>query len=421
MSVRFAFALVCALLASVAVRGEEPQGFEDPRYGYFTTPLSDRFTRLNEELKSGALSLDTTDEQTVLRSLLAELEVPVSSQMLVYSVTSLQKNLISPRRPRALYFNDDTYVAYVPGGRVEVISVDPAVGSVFYISDRVRPSQLPRMQRSQECMNCHAPHYLDNVPSLVLESVVPGLTGGGEKAFRREQSGHGIPLALRFGGWHVTGVGASFPENWGNKLIDRRDGMAYEVPNPPGQLYNRGQYLRETSDVLPQLLQEHQVGFVNRATHAGYWARRLAQDATMDETARAKRLQELAEPVVRYLLFADEVPLPDGSVVGDKEFQHAFAANRRPGASGAALKDFDLGTRLFRYRCSYMIYTPSFTGLPPELKAEIVRQVRLSLSDAAPSTYAYLEAEEKRVIRGILEETVPDFGKANAIAVSEVN
>src|SRR3954464_11264949 len=159
-----ALVLLCALALGVA-RAEEPAGIEDPLHGYYTATPTDRFTRFNTELLAGRKTLATGDELTILRSVLKELEIPVSSQMLVYSVTSLQKNLISPRRPRALYFNDDTYVAYVPGGRVEVISIDPAVGSVFYISDRVRPSQTPRMQRSQECMNCHAPHYLDNVPS----------------------------------------------------------------------------------------------------------------------------------------------------------------------------------------------------------------------------------------------------------------
>jgi hypothetical protein len=56
--------------------------------------------------------------------------------MLVFSVTSLQKEIISPRRPRSLYFNDDTYVAYVPGGKIEVISLDPELGGIS--SSRIR-------------------------------------------------------------------------------------------------------------------------------------------------------------------------------------------------------------------------------------------------------------------------------------------
>ncbi|HEV7406206.1 MAG TPA: hypothetical protein VGO11_24880 [Chthoniobacteraceae bacterium] len=403
-----ALLLLCAL-APAGARAEEPTGIEDPMHGYYTATPTDRFTRFNTELVAGRKTLPTGDELTILRGVLKELEIPVSSQMLVYSVTSLQKNLISPRRPRALYFNDDTYVAYVPGGRIEVISLDPALGSIFYISDRVRPGQTPVLRRSEECMNCHELHYMGNIPALVLESVVPGMTGGGEKAFRREQSGHGIPLGLRFGGWHLTGTGGAFPANWSNKIIERTNGEAREVANPLGKLFDPGNYLLPTSDVLPQLLQEHQVGFANRATHATYQTRVLLRQP--DSVARRTQLEALAKPLVRYLLFADEVPLPPGSVLGNPEYQQAFAANRRPDANGRALKDLDLQTRLLRYRCSYMIYTPVFAGLPTELKNTVYRQLSAALAEPAPAEYAYLKLDEKRAIVSILRSTLTDLPK----------
>lgn len=403
-----AFLMLCAL-ALAGARGEEPTGVEDPMHGYYTATPTDRFTRFNTELLAGRKTLATGDELSILRSVLKELEVPVSSQMLVYSVTSLQKNLISPRRPRALYFNDDTYVAFVPGGRIEVISLDPALGSIFYISDRVRAGQTPVLRRSEECMNCHELHYMGNIPALVIESVVPGMTGGGEKAFRREQSGHGIPLDLRFGGWHLTGTGGAFPANWSNKIIERTNGEAREIANPLGTLFDPRNYLRSTSDVLPQLLQEHQVGFANRATQATYQTRVLLRQP--DSVARRSQIDALAKPLVRYLLFADEVPLPAGSVLGDPEYQQAFAANRRPDANGRSLKDLDLKTRLLRYRCSYMIYSPVFAGLPPELKNTVYRQLSAALAEPAPAEYAYLKTDEKRAIVSILKSTLSDLPK----------
>jgi hypothetical protein len=393
--------------------GDGLRGIYNPLHAYFTRTPHDRFSRLQADLASGKRQLETSGDLPFLSSLLHELEIPVASQGLVFSVTSLQKNLISPRRPRALYFNDDTYVGYVPGGRVEVIATDAELGSIFYIFDRLAGSSVPRVERSSECMNCHAPHYLDNIPALVIESVVPGLTGGGEKAFRRQQSGHAVPLDLRFGGWHVTGADAAWPRHWGNLLIERRNGEALERPLPPGRLSDLSQYLRPTSDLLPQLLQEHQVGFVNRALQAAYKARELTHTAspTLDQ-----ELTELARPLVRYLLFAEEVPLP-GPVRGEAEFKQAFSANRRAASNGASLKDLDLTTRLLRHRCSYMIYTPTFEGLPEPLKKRVLRELAAALSEngGAPE-YAYLPVEEKRTLRTILQETVPGFPAANRTA-----
>lgn len=393
--------LLLLLFSALALAEEEPRrGIYDPAQGYFSLEPHDRFSRLKAELETGRKTLDTRGELPFLRSVLAALEVPVSSQTLVYSVTSLQKGLISPRRPRALYFNEDTYVGFVPDGRVEVISTDPQIGNVFYIFDRVTEGVPPRVVRSGECMNCHAPHYLQEIPALVLQSVIPAMTGGGERAFRREQIGHGVPLDLRFGGWHVTGAGPGFPKNWGNMIIERRDGVAHELANPPGALFDLKRFPVPTSDVLAHLLQEHQAGFVDCALQAAYAAR---------EAAGSRGLEELARPVVRYLLFADEAALTPGSVPGDAAFRADFLARRKAAKDGKSLRDLDLSTRLFRYRCSYMIYSPAFTGLPGPLKQEVFRQMRVALGENAVGEYAFLGAEEKRSIRRILAETLPGF------------
>lgn len=413
---------LCALVllapaAKAAALTEDPapqQGIYNPLHGYFTEPTHDRFSQLRRDLRDGKRQLDPSGEIPLLLSLLRELEIPVSSQSLVYSVTSLQKALISPRRPRALYFNDDTYVGFVPGGRIEVISTDPQLGSIFYIFDPLRGSTLPQVVRSSECMNCHAPRYLGNIPALAIESVIPGLTGGGERAFRRQQTGHAVPITERFGGYHLTGVSPQWPRLWANLIIEWRNGEAREIPNPPGQLCDLTRYPLPTSDLLPQLLQEHQVGFVNRALQAAYQTRELL--AANPPNLQASRelpadlhpkLAALAAPLVRYILFADEAPLP-APVTGDPTFRRDFAQNRRPATSGASLKDLDLQTRLFRYRCSYMVYTPTFTGLPAELKREVLAQLNTALAGQEPQ-YAYLPAPEKSAIQLILRQTLPDF------------
>ena len=396
----------CLLGGLLPVSADDVVGINDPIHQYWTATPRDRFSRLKAALAAGEKELDTTSELGFLESLLEALEVPVSSQMLVFSVTSLQKNLISPRRPRALYFSDDTYVGYVPGGQIEVISLDPDLGGIFYIFDDFRPGRRPHMERSDDCMRCHSPRHMDGIPGLVIESVVPGITGGGEKAFRREITGHGIPLDLRFGGWHVTGAPASL-KHWGNLMMIYDDNGRVERPIKPGELFDFRRYPRATSDVLPHLLHEHQVGFVNRALQASYRARVLLKSPGAPEVGQ--ELDALALDLAKYLLFADEAALPGEGLMGDAEFKTAFASARKPGPGGASLRDLDLKSRLLAHRCSYMIYSPAFAGLQPELKSRIYRILDSALSADAPADFAYLPVAERETIRGILKATLPEL------------
>ncbi|WP_406699290.1 hypothetical protein V5E97_10495 [Singulisphaera sp. Ch08] len=408
---------VLALL-SVAALGQpthavEPLGVNNPLHGYDTLPTRDRFSRLKADLDAGRVTLDASDELTLLRSLLHALEIPVSSQMLVTSATSFQKTIISPRRPRALYFNDDTYVGFVPGGQLEVVSIDPALGAIFSLFGRPSAGKAPRIVRSASCLTCHATPLMNEIPQLVIESVVPSITGGGEKAFRRDLSGHGVPLDQRFGGWLLTGA-PEFTQHWGNILIERTKAGTKERPMEPGELFDLSRYPLPTSELLPQLLHEHQVGFTNRAITATYRTRVLLHDNAGRIEAIKPDLESLARDLVRYLLFADEVPLPPGGVSGTNEFKTDFLAKRRVASNGHSLRDLDLRTRLMRYRCSYMIDSPAFAGLPQPLRRFVDLELERAL-DPATSTqeYAYLPAEEKQVIRTILRELPPPSAQAD--------
>jgi hypothetical protein len=104
-----------------------------PAIAYATSTQSDPIFKLNERLKSGELALHAEPEMGYLRSVLVTLNVPIESQVLVFSKTSFQARRISPQNPRAIYFGDDVAVGYVRGGDVlEFISQDPKLGSVFY-------------------------------------------------------------------------------------------------------------------------------------------------------------------------------------------------------------------------------------------------------------------------------------------------
>ena len=405
---RLLLILPALLCAAAALPEPDYRELDRPPHEYHTRQPRDRFTRLKADLESGRLALDRSSEKAFVISLLGALEIPVTSQMLVFSTTSLQLRLITPSNPRALFFNEEIYIGWVPGGRIEVLGLDPELGAIFYIFDPPREGAPVRVERSERCMNCHAGDDTGRVPGIVVKSVVPGPSGGSLNAFRLGETGHGIPFDQRFGGWYVTGQNKISP--WGNVVGRFSGGQLLKTTITPGTLFDFARYPVGTSDILPQLLHEHQAGFVNRVVEAGYRARTyLHYDGARLTPAHAALLDEQARLLTRYLLFADEAPLLPGMTV-DAAFKADFLKTRRAVPGGASLKDFDLQTRMFRNRCSYMIYNPIFTALPRELKQRIYAQLGSALSTTKPNAeYGYLPAAEKQVIRTILKATLTDL------------
>ncbi len=400
-----------AELVPPAVAPFQPDLNAEP-HGYFTREPRDRFTRLMNDLGTDRMPLDRSSEMAFLRSLLAALDIPVSSQLLVFSNTSLQLSLINPSNPRALYFSDDLYLGYVPGGKIEVASIDVELGAVFYIFDIPRDASPVRVERARRCMNCHANEDSFHVPGLVVKSVAPGAGGGSLDSFRRELSGHGVPISDRFGGWYVTGAGG-FEGHLGNRMGKLFQGDLSWTPLPPAARFSWGRYPVATSDLLAHLVHEHQVGFVNRLVRAQYRSRALRrpQPGGSDPALQAGLESDVRE-IVRYLLFVDEAPLPAGGVSGDEAFKAAFSRNRKQ-VEGRSLKDFDLKTRLFRHRCSYLVHTPLFEGLDPEVRTRVVSGMVSALkAGSGNAEFADLGEEEKAKTRAILQRTVPGFEKA---------
>ena len=84
-----------------------------------------------------------------LKSVLDALDVPVASQTLVFSETSLQYEHINAANPRALYFNDRLAVGWVRGAdSLELAAQDPQQGSSF-----IRLIRSPRASRSSRAAN----------------------------------------------------------------------------------------------------------------------------------------------------------------------------------------------------------------------------------------------------------------------------
>jgi len=393
--------------ASMAWGQPENPRFNQPPHNYWQRTPRDAFTQFAVRVKAGQVRLDHSSEKMFVQSLLKALNISPASQILVFSTTSLQLSRISVRNPRALYFNDQTYVGYVPRGQIEVISMDPDMGAVFHIFNIPRTAAPLNIQRSTRCMNCHAGQDVGRVPVLLLKSVVSGPNGGSLDAFRLEDTGHGVPFKKRFGGWHVTGKHA-IKEHWGNLHGELIAGELRKIPAPPGRLFNWNSYPVSTSDILPHLVHEHQAGFVNRTVKAIYDTRHyLAAGKGQLSPKHAAEVAKLADSITRYILFADEVQLPEGGVAGDSAFKGDFLRGARKTATGTSLREFDLRTRLFKHRCSYMIYTPSFQGLPPVLKTAVLQRMHRALDATHPDpAYAYLLPGEKTAIANILKATL---------------
>ena len=179
------------------------------------------------------------------------------------------------------------------------------------------------------------------------------------------------------------------------------------LPDPPGSLFDWDHYPVHTSDLLAHLIHEHQLGFHNLVT-LGVYRTRDALEAGHGKLLNddAAALNDIARQLVRYLVFANEARLPAGGVKPDPVFEKAFLARRQPIANGASLRDLDLRGRLFKYRCSYMIQTPSFAALPHEFKDRVLAGLSSALREqGGPVEFNYLPPEEKHAIKALLHES----------------
>lgn len=398
--------------AALAAETKEPRviDFKGAPHSYLEAKPRDRFAQFQALAEKGDAKIDTSNDKAFLASLLAALNIPISSQIMVFSASSLQSEIINPRNPRSLYFNEDTYVGWVPGGLIEIIAADPEFGPMFYVYDRLRPGgPVPNVQRSSKCMNCHAGNATRRLPGLIAESLLVSRAGSSLETYRRDVQGHQIPLEDRFGGWHLTGE-HHIPNHKANVMGVSQAGRLQKTPVEPGQFSDLGLHLLPTSDILPHLIHEHQIGFENRLVYAIYTLRQLKNDSRgMLSTDAKAELEERAQEMARYIVFADEAKFPSQGITGDPAYAADFLRDRKATKAGLSLKDFDMKTRIFKHRCSFMIYTDTWKETPRELKERIYYHMAMYLRDQPDAQHAHLAPAERRAIRDILKETMGDL------------
>jgi hypothetical protein len=225
---------------------------------------------------------------------------------------------------------------------------------------------------------------------------------------------HRTPFAQRWGGWFVTG-GTGRTLHLGNTLSSG-DGRAPRPSSAPQQLpslagkFDLDGYPSRYSDVAALMTLNHQVRMINLMTRVGYETRiALGQRGTNAQSAAAvdRLIAADARELVDYLLFVGESPLPE-RFESTSGFQQQFERYGPRDRRGRSLKQLDLQSRLFRYPCSYMIYSPAFDGLPqPTRDAIYARMWDVLSGNDQDRSYARLTPQLRADIVAILLDTKP--------------
>jgi len=395
--------------------------FERSPVNYSAATPQNVVSRLQKQIESGRGDFEFDGRWGYLRSLLHALHVPESSQMLVFSKTSFQRQRIAPKTPRALYFNDDVYVGYCADGDVmEISAVDPQLGAVFYTLDQERLAKPRIARQTDSCLLCHANSQTRGVPGFVIRSVLVDSAGFPVLGSSTYQTDHTSPLKNRWGGWYVTGThgrqkhlgNSVFASNRAPEETDNSAGM--NVLNLAGR-FNASKYLGGSSDLLALMVMEHQTTAHNLLTAANYQTRiALSQQAAGHHSAEetVRRIKMVGDPLVEYLLFSREAELTE-PVRGTTGFAAEFAARGPRDKRGRSLRDFDLKRRLFKYPCSYLVYSAPFDALPKEMQDFLSQRMGEILSGADRSRgFTNLSAADRQAIVGILKETKPSLAAA---------
>ena len=400
-----------AAVVSSAQFDDSPFEIDHPAIAYSTRQSATVVDALNARIQSGQITLPYDETTGYLRTLLDALDISVDSQIVVFSKTSLQSQLIQPRNPRAIYFNDSVAVAWVRGGFVEIAAHDPAQGAVFYRVLRGIGGP-PALFRDNRCLACHNSFATVGVPGFLAKSVPAAVDGSGLPWLGNYLTDHRSPITERWAGWFVTGSAGS-SRHLGNAPVASRNVKEIIVDDANLKTadlrsrFDTDNYLSPHSDVVALLVFDHQLRMMNLLTRIGWEARLMAHEGRGD-AAIATALRDLAIETVDYMLFVEEAPL--SGVSGTSGFAESFSRRGPRDSKGRSLRDFDLKQRLFTNPCSYMIYSDVFEHLPAAAKRAIYARLWEVLSGNERATkYARLSAADRDRIIEILRETKRDF------------
>jgi hypothetical protein len=454
-----AAAVTLSVHAQIAVRNQGYMPYSDEPINYRSDDVSDPVARLQKQIDAGRTSLTWDEDQGYLKSVLKLLHVPMDSQTLVFSKTSFQYPKITPDHPRALYYNDDVYVGKVHDGKaIELVSFDARQGAMFYLLDEHRVDK-PVFQRAElDCTQCHIAAGTRGIPGVLLRSVYPTSDGTllpGTPSYITDQDS---PLTERWGGWYVSGkagdpgltmANAAVLQPPASGALVATDPSARKLQSFESPPFKASDYLFPGSDAVALLVLAHQTQMHNLITLTNYKTRialynlgkqsadgqgpalvAASAEAALPDTTR-RQIERPAEQLLRYLLFVNEAPL---SGLGAQQsltaspFAQEFAARGLRDSKGRSLRDFDFVQRIFRYPCSYLIYSDDFDAIPEPAKDYVYhRLLQILTGQDLSEDFARLTAQDRRAVLEILLETKPglpaewqDYAHANHLKVADL-
>lgn len=411
MGSRYLFAAACAMSCVAIGHAQLRETFFDaldsPAIEYGRRPNSDPVIALERRLTAGETPLKFDAATGYLRSLLDVLGVPIESQLVVYSKTSLQSPRITPDNPRAIYFNDTVAVAWPRGGFIEIAAADARQGTSFYMLAQ-QSDRPPAIVRPSACLSCHHSYATGGVPGPLIRSVVTGPDGRTLPWLGNYTTDHASPFVERWGGWFVTGR-VDAMEHLGNRFVVASEGearpTAATIPESLDGRLPASVYPSRYSDIVSLLVFDHQMPMLSLLTRVGWDVRVAAADGGDPARVAAGDAVEFVD----YLLFVNEAPLP-GRIRGTSGFAERFQAQGPRDRRGRSLRELDLERRLLRYPCSYMIYAPAFDALPGEAKDAIYQRMwRVLSGDDRAQKYQRLSLSDRRAVVEILRDTKPDL------------
>ena len=266
--------------------------YDHPGIQYPTAAPDDAITRLQKKMDSGQVKLQFDAKFGYLpSSLLKNLGINIDSQMLVFSKTSFQAPKISPKKPRALHFNDNVAVGFVPDGDLmEFAATDPKQGVVFYTLEREKTDQPSFLRRTDQCISCHLIPGTLNIPGLLATSVIPPPDGSPRFPAAAVLVDSRTPLDQRWGGWYVTGTSGGL-QHRGNAVApnpDQPDALDLRGTENLTSLAGRMDttaYLAPTSDLIALMTLEHQTRVTNLITRLGWETRIAIQEGKLKDVA----------------------------------------------------------------------------------------------------------------------------------------
>ena len=398
---------------------------EYPAVDYSGPATHNRVWRMQQRIDSGELKLQWEPRWGYLRSVLQALDINPDSQVLVFSRTSLQVDHIGAATPRAIYFNDDTYVGWVQDSNlVEFTVIDANAGVVFFGLDN-RQGAAVRMERDGgRCLTCHDTYSMmgGGVPRVLAMSS-PVLDPTDTRTFTSASDvDDRTPVAQRWGGWYVTGQSGR-QTHFGNQPLREDKSSEYLRTHPHLNVkslagyFDTNAYLTDQSDIVALMVFEHQAFVQNLITRANYKVRSLmAREGRASASPHSwaeveprdqAQIKVMIEPLVRALFSADAAPFGD-RMRGSSGFAERFSASGPRDHQGRSLRQLDLDSRLFRYPLSYLVYSEHFDALPEFVLDYIGQRIDAVLDGSDRSGIAARISEQDRMaMRQILDDTRP--------------